>query len=205
MVLTEESAADKTKLQIALADPTQSEESGPMKAFALARRNFLAGERIDMSALAKDLAINRVTLYRWVGSREQLIVELIWSFTDKTLDWLDSDVDETGSERIIQLACRYMEAINTNNGMNVWLGYDGEYAMKLATSKETDFQARLIDRLEVFLREESDAGRLDVPADLHEVAFVIVRLIESYVYLDFITGEKPDTAKLKPVLEMLLR
>ena len=48
-------------------------------ALRLARRGFQAAERIDMSALADELGVNRVTLYRWVGSRERLLVEVIWS------------------------------------------------------------------------------------------------------------------------------
>ena len=46
---------------------------------ARARRRFQAAERIDMSALAEELGVNRVTLYRWVGSRDRLLVEVIWS------------------------------------------------------------------------------------------------------------------------------
>ena len=61
--------------------------------------------------------------------------------------------------------------------------------MRLLTRHDTDFQPRLIAGIEDMLREEADAGRLDLPADLHEVAYVIVRLIESYTYLDLITGE----------------
>jgi hypothetical protein len=34
---------------------------------------------------------------------------------------------------------------------------------------------------------------------------VIVRLIESYVYLDFITGEEAELGRAKPILRMLLR
>ena len=41
--------------------------------------------------------------------------------------------------------------------------------------------------------------------DLEEVAYVIVRLIESYTYLDLITGEEPDARRAEPVLRMLLR
>ena len=33
---------------------------------------------------------------------------------------------------------------------------------------------------------------------------MIVRLIESYVYLDFITGEEPSSSA-EPILRMLLR
>ena len=158
-----------------------------------------------MSGLARDLDINRVTLYRWVGSREQLLVELIWFLTIKTIDRLDREVDAIGADRMIEIGTRYLEAINTNHGMNVWLSCEGEYALRLAPSVETDFQARVVTRIERIIREEADAGRLDVPADLREVAFVVVRLIESYAYLDLITGEKPDARRVKPVLSMLLR
>jgi hypothetical protein len=34
---------------------------------------------------------------------------------------------------------------------------------------------------------------------------VIVRLIESYTYLDLITGEPPDARRGEPILRMLLR
>ena len=55
------------------------------------------------------------------------------------------------------------------------------------------------------LREETDAGRLALPVDLREVAYVIVRLIESYTYLDLITGEQPDARRAEPILRLLLR
>ena len=77
--------------------------------------------------------------------------------------------------------------------------------MRLATSNETDFQSRLIAKVEVPFGEEAAAGRLDLPVDVHEVAFVFVRLIESYVYRDLITGERSDPKSLKPILNMLLR
>jgi hypothetical protein len=33
----------------------------------------------------------------------------------------------------------------------------------------------------------------------------MVRLIESYTYLDLITGEQPDVGRVEPILRMLLR
>jgi cyclic dehypoxanthinyl futalosine synthase len=62
-----------------------------------------------------------------------------------------------------------------------------------------------VDWHERLLRDEVDRGRLDLPADLHDVAYVIVRLIESYCYLDLITGEKPEARRAEPILRMLLR
>ena len=72
--------------------------------------------------------------------------------------------------------------------MQRWLAEEGEHAMRLLTRHDTGFQPRLIDAIEDLLRRGVDAGRLELPVDLHELAYVIVRLIESYTYLDLITG-----------------
>ena len=158
-----------------------------------------------MSGLAEDLGVSRVTLYRWVGSREHLLVDVIWSLARRTLDTIEAGVTETGPERIVQIVTRFLDAVITNAGMRRWLAEEGESAMRLLTRHQTGFQPRLIDAMHDLLREETDAGRLAVPVDLREVAYVIVRLIESYTYLDLITGEQPDAQRAEPILRLLLR
>ena len=174
-------------------------------ALRLGRRTFLAPERLDMSALADELGVNRVTLYRWVGSRDRLMVEVVWSLARRALDAIDAAVDERGAERVVQVVTRFLEQINANPGMQRWLAEEGEHAMRLLTRHDTGFQPRLIAAVEDLLGEESAAGRLDLPVDLHDLAYVIVRLIESYTYLDLITGEAPDARRAEPILRMLLR
>jgi len=194
-----------TKLQRQLADDNGGGRPTAIDAFKLARRWFLAGRRIDMSALADALGVNRVTLYRWVGSREQLLVEVVWSVTARTLEVVDEQVSEQGPERVVQVVVGFLEAVIASPGMRHWVSDEGDSAMRLLTRRETDFQRRLIDALQAILVEETEAERLALPADLHEVAYVLVRLIESYVYLDLITGEQPDAQRAEPVLRLLLR
>ena len=158
-----------------------------------------------MSGLAEDLGVSRVTLYRWVGSRERLLVDVIWSLARRTLDDIEAEVTETGPERIVQIVTRFLDAVITNPGMRRWVAEEGESAMRLLTRHQTGFQPRLIDAMHDLLREETDAGRLTLPVDLREVAYVIVRLIESYTYLDLITGEQPDARRAEPILRLLLR
>jgi AcrR family transcriptional regulator len=174
-------------------------------AFRLARRKFLGAERIDMSALAAELGVNRVTLYRWVGSRNKLLVEVVWSVGERTLQKVDAGLKERGAERVVQVVTRFLDAVITSAGMKRWLAEEGELAMRLLTRHDTGFQPRLIDWIHRLLVEEGEAGRLSLPADLHEVAYVIVRLIESYTYLDLITGEHPDAQRAEPILRLLLR
>jgi AcrR family transcriptional regulator len=174
-------------------------------AFRLARRKFLGAERIDMSALADELGVNRVTLYRWVGSREQLLVEIVWSLASRTLENVDASVRARGSERIVRIVTRFLDAVITNAGMRRWVSEEGELAMRLLTRHDTGFQPRLIDAVHQLLLEEAEAGRLDLPADLREVAYVLVRVIESYTYLDLILGEQPDSRRAEPIVRLLLR
>lgn len=197
--------AAPTRLQRELANEAPPRRPTPLDAFLLARRKFLAAERIDMSALADELGVNRVTLYRWVGSREQLLVEVVWSLCARTLEKVDARVRARGAERIVRVVTRFLEAVISNEGMRRWLAEEGELAMRLLTRHDTEFQPRLIGTIHGLLREESDGGRLDLPVELHEVAYVIVRLIESYTYLDLITGEQPDARRAEPVLRLLLR
>jgi AcrR family transcriptional regulator len=202
---THQAERSQTRLQSELVGVERAGVPGPIDAFRLARRSWQAGERVDMTALAKQLGINRVTLYRWVGSRDQLLVEVIWSLGERTLEKIDADTRRTGAERVVAVVTRFLDAVITNPGMRHWLAEEGESAMRLLTLREPGFQARLIGWIERMLREETEAGRLDLPADLHEVAYVIVRLIESYTYLDLITGEPPEAQRAEPILRMLLR
>ena len=158
-----------------------------------------------MSALASQLGVNRVTLYRWVGSREQLLVEVVWSLGAQTLANVDRAVRAKGTERIVQVITRFLEEVISSQGLGRWVAEEGELAARLLTRHDTDFQPRLVAAIEELLREESDAGRLDLPVSLHEAAVVIVRLIESCTYLDFITGEQPVARWAEPILRLLLR
>jgi AcrR family transcriptional regulator len=185
------------------ADPPAKPSA--LDAFRLARRRFLAGERIDMSAMAGEMGINRVTLYRWVGSREKLLVEVIWSLARRTLEQEAARSRKTGSARIVDVVTRFVAAALANPGMSRFLSDEGELAMRLLTRRDTAFQPRLIGAVRVLLEEETARGDLDLPADLQDVAYTMVRIVESYIYLDLITGEEPDARRAESILRLLLR
>jgi AcrR family transcriptional regulator len=171
-------------------------------ALRLARRHFLAAERIDMSALAAELGVNRVTLYRWVGSREALLVEVVWQLAEHTLGDIEQELAAgPGPERAVQAITRFLEATITNPGMQHWLAGEGELAMRLLTRSAAGFQPRLIEYVHRLLEREG----IELDADLREVAYVIVRVIESYTYLDLILGERPEARRAEPILRLLLR
>jgi AcrR family transcriptional regulator len=194
-----------TRLQRALAHPGAVRRPTALDAFRRARRRFLAPERLDMSALADELGVNRVTLYRWVGSRDQLLVEVVWSLARDSLERIAREVQATGAERVVQVTARFLAAVVANPGMRRWLGEEPEHATRLLTRPGHGLQPRLVDAFRRLLEEETSAGRLRLPADARAVAEVIVRLVESSTYLDLITGVPPDAQREEAVLRMLLR
>jgi len=195
----------ETLLQRQLAGDTPRARTTALDAFKLARRRFLAGERVDMTALAAELGVNRVTLYRWVGSRNKLLVEVIWSLGARTLELEQERATGAGAERIVQVLTGFVAAVLSNPGMSTFLAEEGELAMRLLTRRDMEFQPRLIDAVRVMLVEQAERGALELEADPYDVAYTIVRIIESYVYMDRITGQQPDARRAESILRMLLR
>jgi AcrR family transcriptional regulator len=176
----------------------------PADALRLARRRFRAGERVDMTALAEELGINRVTLYRWVGSRDRLLVEVLWSLAERVLSWADETVGGTGGDRVVTVLIRFLDRVIVDPGMQRFLTDEGELAMRLLTRADHEFQPRLTEAIRALLQRETDRGNLALDVELGELAFAIVRLIESYTYLDLILGQKPDAARAEPIFRLLL-
>lgn len=195
-----------TKLQAALTDPDEPPDSGPLRALRLGVRTFMERDRIDMSAMARQLDINRATLYRWVGSREQFLVEMLWQLTLTSLDGLEREVESTGPDRIIDVTIEFAEQVIENPGMKHWLATEGESAMSLLTRSGAGYQPRLISWIEDSIERQVAAGNMNLPEGVgsYDLAYVIERVMAGYIYLDLITGEKPDARRAEPLLKMLL-
>ena len=212
----------------AIARPTA------LDAFRLARRTFLAGERVDMQTLARTLHVDRVTVYRWVGSREQLLTEILWSLIEPTIANLreahcrpgpaagtsQSRAAGTSQSRAAGAArsraagaaqspaaavvTGTVRAVIANPGMQRFIDREGDLALRLLTTKASGFEARLVAVIADLVRQEAEAGRLTavIPAD--DLPYVLVRIMESYVYLGLITGEHPDPDRAARVINALL-
>ncbi len=68
-----------TPLSLALSQRKSDERATPMTAFRMARRWWLEGRRLNLSLLAEELGVGRATLMRWVGNKDLLMGEILWS------------------------------------------------------------------------------------------------------------------------------
>ena len=87
--------------------------------------------------------------------------------------------------------------------MQRFLDREGDLALRLLTTKASDFEARLVALIADLVSEEP-ACRLAAAVPLDDLPYVLVRIMESYIYLGLITGEHPDPDRAARVINALL-
>jgi AcrR family transcriptional regulator len=190
-----------TPLARALRGPSPAPKSAPIDAFRLAKTWFLAGRRVDMQQLAAELGVSRATLYRWCGSREQLLGEVIWSINERSLNETKAKARGSGRELMTRVLQKALAQIRSFEALQQFVAEDAEYALRIITSKQSVVQARLIEWTADFLREEVEL-RDDI--DVADLGYVIVRVCESFVWSDMITGAPPATDKAVKIVDLLV-
>jgi AcrR family transcriptional regulator len=170
----------------------------------IARERFQAGERVEMGAIAERLGLNRVTVYRWVGSRERLLVEVLWSLAEATLRVAREQVRARGGERIVSILSLFIVAVLGNPGMIQFAEQEPDLTLRLLTREDAGFQTRLIGWVQEVLEEEVTRGRLELRGDPADYAYALVRVLESFVMVDLITGEQPQPERAEHVMRLLL-
>jgi len=192
-----------TSLELALQD-TPAPAPTPLDALALARERWLQSGRLDMGRLATELGVSRATLYRWVGTKELLLGEVLWSFAEASLYEAREAARGQGPGYLVDAIERYMRAAFEFAPLTRFIQADPEYALKVLASKHSPMQRRSIAAMRRQLAEQVDAGELEPALPLDDLAYLIVRIVESYLFSDVITGTEPDIGRAADAIHVLL-
>lgn len=181
---------------------------GPREVLQEARRRFLAGRRLDMRELAADMGISRATLYRWVGDRERLLGEILWSLAEAGVEqarsYADATATDPGADWIARFSHKFMETTAAFEPIRRFVEAEPDAALRVLTSNHGVQHQRLIGVLRRVLEERAAAGTLRLRLDAADLAYVIIRVAESFVWREFITGEESDLARATEVIRILL-
>jgi AcrR family transcriptional regulator len=194
----------RTALERALSDGDPPPRPTPLDALRLARRRWLAGERLDMGGLAAELGISRATLYSWVGSRERLLGEVIWSFAEEGVRQAREAASGTGADYIVDVVERFNCLNASFEPLRRFIEQDPELALRILTSKRGPVQGRMTAVARELLAEQIEAGALTPALDVGTMAYLMVRVAESFLYSDVIAGSEPDVEKAVEVVRVLL-
>ena len=174
------------------------------RAFLEARHRFIAGERIDMGALAAAFGVDRTSLFRWVGNRDQLLAEVLWSLAVPTLDAADAAVSARGADRVEAVLTRFVADLIGASYFRDWITREPSRALRILTTAASPVHRRFVAVTETLLDEEISDGRMATPLPVHDLATVLVRVAESFTYADLIAGESPDAGRAAAALALVL-
>ena len=193
-----------SRMRDELAGIPVPQRPAPVDALQVATRKWLAGERIEIGAIAEELSVARATLFRWVGSRELLVGEVIWTLCLSL--WEDSrkSARGQGAEYVADVCRRMMVGILATPPMREFLALDAEYALRILTSKHSVVQQRMVAEIANMLQQMFAADLIKPSLDVDDLAYLIVRIVESIIYGDQISGREPKLEVATQAIRILV-
>ncbi len=170
----------------------------------LARRRFARGQHGDLEGLAKELGISRATAYLWVGNADQLAGLVIGGLLVAAYRQAGEQVGRSSRNRAAEIVIRVMRSIAGSSAYREFVERDPEKALRIVASRNGPVQRTAIVAMQEILEEEQARGRLELPVDSHAMAYALVRLVESFLYADFIAGERPELEKAEAIIRLML-
>lgn len=167
----------------------------PLHALELATKKWLRGERLDVGQLASELGVARATVFRWVGTREQLYGEVLSQAYARQRAEILRTAKGTGITRLMNVVRRNLKSLGEASALRRFIEQDPEYAIRVLTSSHSPVQARTIELEKELLSEIVAEADIKPLLDIDTLAYVIVRIGEAFLYADVISGRTPEIEK----------
>ncbi len=176
----------------------------PRELFALALTWWERGERFDIGRMALALGVSRATLFRWVGTRELLYGEVLSFLFKQALTTARSEARGQGPELLVDTTRRLLHLLVANAPLRRFVQQDAEYALRVLMSRSSTVEQRGVASLREVLEEAAREGHIRPAMEPGALASVLLRIGESFLYRDALTGEPPDIASAITAIRILL-
>lgn len=170
----------------------------------VATEYYVSGQRLDLTVLARRLGLGRATIYRWFGSRDALLGEVIAQQLELLINSKRRGVRRRGAAGLLEVFDRINRSLAHSTAVRRLLEQEPSGAMRLLTSSTGVVQPRAVACIESLIRKEAAAGTYVPPADPETLAYAIVRLAEAFLYSDAAAGVRGDHERLREVEAALL-
>jgi AcrR family transcriptional regulator len=163
---------------------------------------YLRGRRVDVQAIAAELGLGRTTIYRWFGSREELIGEVVFRAAEPLIDAARAGARGRGGAALLDTFDRLNRSFAEASALRRFVEQEREVALRIITSSAGNFQPRMVARITTLIEEEVRAGAYDPPVDPATLGYAIVRLAEAFLFND--AGMRSDVDRLREVEAAIL-
>ncbi len=174
---------------------------------ATAARWIHDGRRLDMQGLADELGVSRVTLFRRVGSREELLSQALWLLTERMLEAAAArwEAERPEGELHTPGTGRHINAlVSQSAGLRRLLDDEPTLTIRVLTDPRGRVQAGIVAFIEELLRRDVAEFGLVTLIEPGALAYALVRLGESFLYADVLAARKPDVATANRLQQALV-
>ena len=165
---------------------------------------YLRGRRVDVQAIAAELGVGRATIYRWFGSREKLIGEVIIRATEPVLAEARSGLKGKGGPGLLDTFDRFNRALADAPALRAFVEQERDAALRIIASGGGLVQPRMVELIAGLIEEEVEAGTYEPPVEPSTLGYAIVRLAEAFLFNDAVAGIRGDVDRLREVEAALL-
>jgi AcrR family transcriptional regulator len=169
-----------------------------------ARREFVAGRRLEVSAIAAELGLARATLYRWFGSRDALLGEMIARDAEEYFRRVRARVKGRGGRALLETFDQINRGLTRSSALRRFLEQERESALRTLTSSGGIVEPRSVAVIADLIDDEVRRGTYDPPVDVPTLAYAIVGLANAFLYNDAVAGIRGDVDRLRDVEAALL-
>jgi hypothetical protein len=155
-------------------------------------RYFLQHGTIDMDALAVYMCISRATLYRVVHGRDRLIGEVFWRLSERELAQARRERTCTGVDGVLQVTRRFCARLLNSKPFRAFLVAEPDTAARILFTPSGGVHQRVVLVQREILIEAAGTGDTWLAADLDRLAYLYVRIFESMLYAELLTGRELD-------------
>jgi AcrR family transcriptional regulator len=171
---------------------------------AAAMHQYLRGRRVDVQAIAADLGLGRVTIYRWFGSREGLLGEVLYQSAAPLLEQARAGAKGRGAAALLDTFDRFNRSLADARALRQFVDHEPDAAIRIITSGAGPVQPRIVAGIQEAIEDEISAGRYEAPLDPSTLAYAIVKLAEAFLFNDAVAGMRGDVDRLREVEAALL-
>jgi AcrR family transcriptional regulator len=159
---------------------------------------------VDVQAIAGELGLGRTTIYRWFGSREELIGDVLVSVTEPLLADARKRAKGRGAAKILDTFDRFNHALVDAPALRTFVERERDAAVRIITSGAGNVQPRNVAMITEVIEDEVRAGNYDPPVEPATLGYAVVRLAEAFIFNEAATAMRANVELLRDVEAALL-
>jgi AcrR family transcriptional regulator len=171
---------------------------------SLALHHYLRGRRVDVQALAAELGVGRTTIYRWFGSREDLLGEVLFHAADPLLHDARRRAKGRGGHALLATFDRFNRALADSRALRTFVERERDTALRVITDGAGYLQPHIVARITQLIEDEARAGQYHPSVEPETLGYAIVKLAEAFLFSDAAAGMRGDVDRLRELEAALL-